>query len=145
MQEFYLNSEYVFKIGEDDENLKRLGAGLSSVDTEGNEEVDQTPYLDGEGFATSDVTGGQPTFSFEGHRLFSDDAQNFVFEKQYTYGMSRRCYFKVESPNGDEVAGEATIANIEGPGGDANAKGEVSFEVHFAGKPTFTPATETTE
>lgn len=138
--EFYLNSNYKFEIGDDELTLKTLGAGLSSVDVQGNEEIDQTPYLDGEGFGTSDVTGGQPVYAFEGHRDYADDAQNYVFGKQFSYGNDRRCVFKVTAPNGEVVEGSATIANIEGPDGDANAKGEVSFEVHFNGKPTFTPA-----
>ena len=138
MPEFYLNSNYVYKIGEVGTADKTLAAGLTSVDAAGNEEVDQTPYLDGEGFGTSDVTGGQPTFSFDGHRLYGDDAQDFIFDKRFEYGNARRCEFEIEAPDGSTVSGEATIANIEGPGGEANAKSEISFEIHFAGKPTFT-------
>ena len=142
MAEFYLNSDYTFEVSENIEIpvYVPLGAGLSSVSVEGNEEVDQTPYLDGEGFATSDVTGGQITYAFEGHRDYADAGQNLIFGKQYTYGSARRVLFQVTAPNGDALEGEATIANITGPGGDANMKGEVSFEIHFAGKPTFTPA-----
>lgn len=142
MADFYLNSNYKFKIGELEGTLHDLGAGLSSVDVTGNEEVDQTPYLDGSGFGTSDVTGGQPVYTFEGHRLYGDDAQDFIFGKRFTFGKDRRCEFEVEDPDGATISGEATLVNIDGPGGEANAKSEISFEVHFVGLPTLTPAPE---
>ena len=35
--------------------------------------------------------------------------------------------------------GSCTIANISGPSGDAGAKGDISFEIHFNGNPEYTP------
>ena len=147
MAEFYLQSAHMFEIqtGEDgtsgDPIYSRLGAGISNVDPQGNDEIDQTPYLDGEGFASSDVTGGQVTLAFSGHRLHGDEAQDYIFSKAYEYGSARRTKFRWTQPDGSVLEGDATIANITGPSGDANTKGEISFEIHFNGKPDYTPPT----
>ena len=142
---FHLQSAHTFEIqtGVDDVTSEpiysRLGAGLSSVDPQVNEEVDQTAYLDGGGFSSSDVTGGQVTLVFSGHRLTGDPAQDFIYSKQFSFGKSRRTNFRWTQPDGSILEGDATIANITGPSGDANTKGEISFEIHFNGEPEYTP------
>jgi hypothetical protein len=119
-----------------------LGAGLNNFEPSNNEEVDQSNYLDGDGFASSDVTGAQLIVSFSGHRKIGDPAQDFVFGKLLSLGSGRKTDFRWTLPDGSKFEGECTIANIEGPSGDANAKGEISFEIHFNGKPVYTPASE---
>lgn len=139
---FFLQSDHMFEIqtGEGEDSYARLGAGLSDVDPQGNDEIDQTPYLDGSGFASSDVTGGQVTLAFSGHRLHGDPAQDYIYSKAYSYGKARRTNFRWTQPDGSVLEGDATIANITGPSGAANGKGEIGFEIHFNGKPEFTPA-----
>ncbi|WJQ02858.1 capsid protein [Geobacillus stearothermophilus] len=117
----------------------RLAAGLNNFEPSFNEEVAQDTYLDGDGFASSAVTGAQLTLSFSGHRLYGDPAQDFIFEKAFDLGPGRETDFKWTLPDGTLIQGPCTIANIEGPSGDANAKGEISFEIHFNGRPTVTP------
>ncbi|SES02644.1 phage tail tube protein [Salipaludibacillus aurantiacus] len=138
--DFFLNSAHKFRIGEDEETTFPLGAGLTSVEPAGNEELSQDRYLDGEGAAETDVTGGQQTLAYSGHRKYGDDAQDFIYDKKLKYGSERRCYFEWEDPTGKILKGSATIANIEGPGGEAGAKGEISFEIHFNGTPEQTEA-----
>lgn len=125
------------------ETMARLARGIMSVEPANNEEVDQTPYLDGEGYASSDVTGGQLVLSVSGHRDYADAAQNFIFSRQFEFGNARKTDFEWETPSGEKIEGNVTIANIEGPSGDANTKGEISFELHFNGKPTYTAAPNT--
>jgi tail tube protein len=120
------------------ETLAQLGAGFSSFDVSFNEESDQTKYLDGDGWGSTTVTGGQVTLTFSGHRLYGDAAQDFIFDKMLELGTARETTFKWTLPNGDTLEGAVTIAVIEGMGGDAGAKGEISVEIHFNGKPTFT-------
>lgn len=119
----------------------RLAAGLNNFEPSFNEEVAQDTYLDGDGFASSAVTGAQLTLSFSGHRLYGDPAQDFIFGKAFDLGPGRETDFKWTLPDGTLIQGTCTIANIEGPSGDANAKGEISFEIHFNGRPTVTPPT----
>lgn len=118
----------------------RVGAGLNNFEPSNNEEVAQDVYLDGDGFATSTVTGAQLIITFSGHRKIGDAAQDFIFSKLLELGSGRETNFRWTLPNGDKFEGPCTIANIEGPSGDANAKGEISFEIHFNGKPEFTEA-----
>lgn len=117
-----------------------LGAGLSSFEPSPNEEVAQDNYLDGNGFASSVVTGGQLIVSFSGHRKIGDPAQDYIYSKLLSLGSGRETDFIWTLPDGSKFAGPCTIANIEGPSGDANAKGELGFEIHFNGLPVFTPA-----
>ncbi|MEM5012065.1 capsid protein [Niallia taxi] len=144
---FALNSENKFEIDttpEATETFSRLAAGLSTFDPQWNEELDQTQYLDGDGFASSDVTGAQLVISFEGHRKFGDAAQDFIAGLQPLLGEDRKTNFRWTQPNGDQFSGNVTIANIVGAGGDANAKTTFSFEVHFNGKPEYTAAESVT-
>ncbi|WP_044737106.1 phage tail tube protein [Geobacillus kaustophilus] len=117
----------------------RLGAGLNNFEVSLNEEVAQDTYLDGDGFATSTVTGAQLIITFSGHRKLGDPAQDFIFGNMLELGSGRETDFKWTLPDGTLIAGACTIANIEGPSGDSNSKSEISFEIHFNGRPTATP------
>lgn len=138
---FALNYTHIYEIQRpSDGRWLRIGAGISNVTAEPNESVDQTAYYDGEGLASSDVTGGQLVYAFTGHRRYGDEAQDFVKSLELEYGSARSVRFRVTDPSGDVVEGPAVIANISMTGGgDANAKGDVSFEVHLCGRPTYTP------
>lgn len=116
----------------------RIGAGISSFEPDGNEEIDQTGYLDGEGLASSEVTGGQLVVSFEGNRKVGDPAQDFIAGLALQYGAARKTTARQISPNGDTIEGQVTVANIVTGGGDANEKETFSFELHFNGRPTLT-------
>lgn len=138
-----LQSKHTFEIDTTPlalETWSRVAAGLNSVEPSNNEEVDQNAYLDGDGFSSTDVVGAQLILAFSGHRKYGDAAQDFIFDKLLELGEGRKTNFKWTLPNGDLLEGPCTIANIEGPSGESNSKGEISFEIHFNGKPTFTPA-----
>lgn len=117
-----------------------IARGITSIDPDNNEDIDQTYYYDGGGSASSDVIGFQKVISFEGHRDYADPAQNFIFSLTNKLGPDRVTDFEWELPDGSIISGEATVANIKDPGGDANSKGEIEFEIHFNGLPLVTPA-----
>jgi hypothetical protein len=73
--------------------------------------------------------------------VYGDAAQDYIFDKMLELGTARETTFVWTLPNGDKLTGDVTIAVIEGLGGDAGAKGEISVEIHFNGKPTFTAGT----
>lgn len=140
-----LQSKHEFEINttpdEAEETWATLGAGLNNFEPNINDEVEQDFYLDGDGYASSDVVGAQLIISFSGHRKFGDDAQDYIFmELMFELGEERKTDFKWTLPDGGTIEGPVTIAEIEGPSGDANSKGEISFEIHFNGKPEYTPA-----
>ncbi|MED2978194.1 capsid protein [Bacillus swezeyi] len=122
------------------QTFERLAAGLKTVEPNNNENIDQTPYYDGNGMADSDVTGGQLVFTCTLDRVNNDPVQDYILSKIFEFGVSRRTTCKWKTPQGELIEGPVTIANIAPPGGDANAKGEWTFEIHFNGKPTVTPA-----
>jgi hypothetical protein len=120
------------------ETFATIAKGITNVEPSNNEELSQDKYLDGDGYGETDVIGAQTVLSFTGHRFYGDAAQDFIFSKALELGASRRTTFKWTEPDGGIFTGPCTIANISGPSGGAGAKGEVSFEIHFNGKPTYT-------
>ena len=123
-----------------DPQWERLAKGISNFEYSTNDEIDQTHYLDGDGYATTTVMGGQITLTITGHRYYGDPAQDWIFSKSLEIGTGRETQFRWTMPDGGQYEGPCTIANITGPSGDANAKGEISFEIHFNGKPEYIPA-----
>ncbi|MBC1459073.1 phage tail tube protein [Listeria newyorkensis] len=114
----------------------RIASGISSIDTENNEEVDQTGYYDLNGGVDSTVIGFQLTYSFEGHRQYEDPAQNFIYnDAMLEIDTMRRGEMLIVAPDKKGLKGPASLVNVNAPGGDANAKGEISFDTHFSGKP----------
>lgn len=142
---FLLQSDHLFEIktGVDDTTQEpiysRLGAGIMSMEPGTNDELSQDKYYDGLGFGETDVISGQLILTFSGHRKYGDPAQDYIFSTLLEFGPGRRTEFRYTLPDGGSYEGPCTIANITGPAGDAGAKGEIGFEIHFNGKPTFTP------
>ncbi|MCY8867403.1 capsid protein [Bacillus spizizenii] len=141
-----VNSKHKFRLDitpdAETRTMERMAVGFSSFDPNPNEETDQTNYLNGRGFKTTTVMGGQLTISFSGHRYFGDPVQDWIFSKQMKIGTERESYFEWEQPDGIIIAGPVTIAAISGPGGDAGAKGDVTIDIHYNGEPeikTVTP------
>lgn len=115
-----------------------LAKGIMTAEPSTNEEIDQTVYFDSSGFKESDVTGMQLVQSFTGHRYYGDEAQDYIFSKMLELGAARRTTFRYTEPDGGVYTGSITIANIQPPSGDAGAKGEIAFEIHYNGKPEYT-------
>ena len=116
-----------------------IAAGITNVELNNNEELSQDRYLDSDGYGETDIIGAQLVLTFSGHRKYGDPAQDFIFGTLLELGPNRRTEFRWTEPDGGVFEGECTIANITGPSGDAGAKGEISFEIHFNGKPDYTP------
>lgn len=114
----------------------RIASGITGASQSNNDVIDQTPYLDGEGFSSSDVTGGQKTIDFTGHREIGDAAQDYIVGIASDFGQARKTQFRFRDSVGAGIDGECTIVNIDDAGGDANAKKDLSFGIHINGKPT---------
>ena len=116
----------------------RLGDGLTTAAEANSETIDNTSYLDDDGFASSDVTGIQSQLDFSGHRVIGDAAQDYVDSIQDKAGDSRKTNLRVTDPYGNQKSGEVTVADINMNGGVATSKRDVSFSLQFNGKPTKT-------
>lgn len=142
--EFLLQSKHLLELntspGSEEPTFERLAAGITGLDPDANDELAQDKYIDGEGFGETDVVGGQLILTFSGHRKYGDPVQDFIFGLLLEVGPARRTELQWTLPDGSMFEGPVTIANITGPGGEAPSKGEIGFELHFNGKPEFTPA-----
>ncbi|MRG87005.1 phage tail tube protein [Salinibacillus xinjiangensis] len=141
MSDFLLQSKHKFEINTTPSGTATyavMGPGFSSVEPGTNEETDQTAYLNDDGWLTTTVLGGQLTLTFSGHRYYGDPAQDFIFSKQIGLGAERETDYRWTLPDGTVIEGPITLAEITGPSGEANAKGEISVAVHFNGKPEVT-------
>lgn len=140
---FLLQSGHVLEIDVDPggvSTMERLGAGIANMEPSPNDEISQDKYYDGEGFGETDVISSQLVISLSGHRSYGDPAQDYIFGQMLETGPKRRTTLDWTLPDGGKYSGPVTIANISGPGGDAGAKGDIAFELHFNGKPEFVPA-----
>src|SRR5690554_851441 len=92
-----VQSKHLFEIniepGADPGNFVRLAAGFNSFEVALNEELDQTPYLDGDGYATSTVMGAQLTITFTGTVNSATRLKTLFFLKQWRSAMSGRPNF----------------------------------------------------
>lgn len=145
MGTFALNFQSLYEINVTPEaataTWARLAAGITSADPSNNETVDQTNYLDGDGYASSLVIGAQRTIAFSGHRVYGDTAQDYIAGIAEEIGSTRVTEIRVTDAKGRMVSKECTVANIDFGGGDAAAKEDISFEIHLNGKPEVTDAT----
>jgi hypothetical protein len=146
---FSLMTNHLFEINTNPggaANYATIAVGIKNVAPANNESLAQDAYLDGNGFGSTDVIGAQLILAFTGDRDYADPAQNYVVGLLLNLGASRKTDFRWTEPNGGKFTGSCTIANISGPTGDAGSKGEISFEVHFNGRPTYTgPSADTTK
>jgi hypothetical protein len=137
-----LNFQTLFELDTTPEGASRtwarLGDGLTSASPATNEKLDQKAYLDDDGGQTSEVTGFQLTYSFSGDRIPGNAAQDFIFSKVLDLGAARHTNFRATGADGTVILGEATIAQIQLPGGDANSPAAIGFEIHLNGKPAKT-------
>lgn len=143
MANFQLMSSHKFEINTNPSGsatYAQLASGIKNVSPSNNEKTQEDMYLDGGGFGTTDVTQAQLALNFTGDRDYSDPAQNFIIGTLLSIGPGRRTDFRWTLPDGSIYYGNCTISNITGPTGDAGAKGEIKFDIHFNGKPTLVAA-----
>ena len=146
-KEFELNFQRLYEIDitpEGTATYARIAAGVTSADPALNESTDQTNYLDGNGFGSTDVIAKQFTLAFSGHRVKGDDAQDFILGKLLSLGDDLKTNFRRTDKFGNVVSGACTIVGLDDGGGDAGSKVEIAFEIHFNGQPTLTPASAAT-
>ena len=120
-----------------------IGPGISSAETNDDEETDDTAYYDGGGVSGQDVTGVTAGYSFSGNRKYGDPVQDYVTSLRLQTGEGRKTQLRHIAPNGELFEGNVTIQNITVNGGDANDKGTFGFDAMFDGIPTFGAGTKT--
>lgn len=124
----------------EDDNMAVLAAGINSITPAASDTTDATAYWDGEGFTDTEVTGKEVTFAIAGHRVFGDEAQDYVAGKFLDIGDSLRTVSRWTDPEGNVVESVSTLTAIVPFGGNANEKQTFSFTLTLNGKPEYTPA-----
>ena len=145
---FEMNFQRLYEINTTPESgtatWARLAKGLKSADPSLNEDTDNTAYLDGGGFKSTDVIAKQFSIAFSGNRVKGDAAQDFIFGKVLQIGDDLKTQARRTDAFGNVITGDVTIKDIDDGGGDAGAKIDVGFTLDFNGSPTFTAATAAT-
>ncbi len=139
---FKTNDGYIIEVdtsNNDTPNMKSIN-GITDVDPQNNEVLDQKQYMGKGGHGTTEVTAFQYVVSVSGDRDYDDAGQNFIYGLLWKRGNNRKKAIKITYPDGAILEGTATIANIGGPGGPAAQPGSFSCEFHFNAIPTITPA-----
>lgn len=118
-----------------------VSEGINNFEKTMNETVKSFNFLSGQGWGSTEVTGGQLQVKFTGDRVRGDAAQDFIYDpaRRYSFGDTRKTRFKITSPGGYAVTGQCTLAKVDSKGGDSDASTAITFEVHFNGKPVITP------
>lgn len=136
LNKFFLAESTSFKLGAAKDTLYDLGGGVTNITPTFEEETEDANYYIG-GKETF-VTALNYQIDVEGHRLYSDDTQNFV-RQMLVDKESRNGYLQITEPDGRVLEGEATILNIVPFGGEAGQRQQFNFSVKFKGTPTDTP------
>ena len=146
---FLLNWQNKIEIATDDETditkattarWARLAAGINNLTPAENDTTANDEYYDGEGFGTSDVTSKRYQFTIAGHRVYGDDAQDYIASKMLEIGDKLKTLLRVTFADGSQVYGVVTLTNIVPAGGQPGAKQTFSVVCVFNGKPKFVPA-----
>jgi hypothetical protein len=122
---------------------KPLAAGITTITPSANDKTDETPYYDGLGATSTDVTGKTLKFTVAGHRLVGDPAQDYIVGLFNKIGDDVKTLVRWTDPEGNQLTILGTITAIVPFGGAANVKGTLSFTISANGQPVATPATST--
>jgi len=137
---FEMNFNYLFQIDTTPEGATRtwarLARGISSITPNNNENKDQTAYLDGNGWASSDVIGKQRTYDVVGHRVVGDIAQDYIASKELALGDDCKTNFQAFDSRGRKISGSVTINSVVIGGGDAQGKVDFACSLDLNGEPT---------
>lgn len=118
-----------------DAKWARLAKGIASVTPAGNETANNDAYYDGGAYGSNDITGKRPQWSFSGHRVYGDKAQDFVAGKEFAVGEALKTRMLWINSTGEMIVAHVTIMTIVASGGNANAKQTFSFVLGMNGEP----------
>ena len=116
--------------------------GFDNISKALNEVLYQGSYLGDHGWGSTEVTGGQLIVTLSGVRKHGDAAQDYIFsdEVKNAWGDARKTTFEITYPDGGKINGNITLAKITEGGGASQGADAITVEIHFNGKPTYTPA-----
>lgn len=114
-----------------------MGVIFKNVAPALNEILFQASYYADEGWARSEVTGGQMITTFTGEVMPGDKVSDYLLdpERVYKFGNARKSALRIT--RGDEqIIWAVTLAKITAGMGDATNPNALTLEVHSNGKPS---------
>ena len=120
-----------------------IGDGITNLSEALNEVKQQMFYLINKGFGQSEITAMHPAFTFTGHRLHGDAAQDYIMSKKYSLGSARKTDIKVkvfdpEDPTDvfSQYTADVTMTDIQELSGSAENGSDINFTLELNGAPT---------
>ena len=119
-----------------------IGGIFSNLAISLNEVIVQMSYLKDNGWGSSEVTGGQFTVTFTGHKRNGDPASDYLTSDavMYDWGEARKTKLRITCGE-EQIVWSVTLANITPAGGDANQPNALTVTVHGNGAPNFEEST----
>lgn len=124
-----------------------IAKGIKESAPENDAEDDDIAYFDGDGTKEKIISSISRGRSFEGHRDYSDKAQNFVADKEDAVADDLVVWYKEVVPTGKYYKeGLARLSEIEIGDGEASELESIKFQVNWSRTPekhdiTSAPAT----
>lgn len=113
-----------------------IAKGIKSSSPENNEEDDDAAYFDSDGTKEKIIVSKTRGRTFEGHRDYSDKAQNFVADKEDEVGDDLIVWYKEVSSDGKtQKEGLARLSEIEIGDGEASELEKIKFKIVWTRKP----------
>lgn len=113
-----------------------IAKGIKLSSPENNEEDDDAAYFDGDGTKENIIVSKTRGRTFEGHRDYSDKAQNFVADKEDEVGDDLIVWYKeVSSDSKTQKEGLARLSEIEIGDGEASELEKIKFKIVWTRKP----------
>lgn len=97
----------------------RLAKWIPVINNESEDVINESGYYDGDGTPNETVDGIKEKYTVEGMFDSKDPAQALIAAMKDQTGDGRKCFLKIENPDGSTEVGKATITNIKYRGGVA--------------------------
>lgn len=112
-----------------------LARGVLSVGSEGDENVEEFAYYDGDGTPESDVISVKKNHPVEGHFYDDEPSHKFIRNKEFATGDERKCMYKQVRSTGETLIGVATLLDINTTGGPAEEYAPLACTISWDKKP----------
>jgi hypothetical protein len=116
-----------------------LAKGIEGMTPNFTENNQLFHFLDDEGWAWNEVTGGEPAIQITGRRVVGDAAQDYIAGKQFSLGTDRNSSVKITA-EGKVIICDCTITDVVSFGGNTLDVNQFSCTIRLNGKPTVTDA-----
>lgn len=113
---------------------------IESVSLDVTNGIEEWSPLEAEGWLKKMTTAKSFVIGFNGKRNEGDVGNDFVASKLFSSGADVETDFEFTFPWGDKFVGSCVIEVTNVGDGDSTNVGQLAWNLHSNGKPTYTPA-----